>query len=273
MFRLVLMILLFSALPSQAKPTGELWTRYCKDNLDEALIIAASGFDDYQGLPLERFSEYSRSVGAQYAVCIDRLIATAESADKRAWTDTARRHFVPQLKWVQNLLNGNVAEIHHQAKIYKARSKAQGENTDAGFLALVLLSWAVAEKYPPAVFDLAQEYFENGNRTSGLAFIYLEKLLEQAYLPAMLDAARRFLKGDGVEKNLGDAYYWIKRADAAHGDVSAIMGKPHERLLEQMSTPEFISLALVIDKYGNLDWTKIKVPDISSTIPPMKSQP
>lgn len=92
-------------------------------------------------------------------------------------------------------------------------------------------------------------------------------MADDGYLPAMLDAARRFLNGDGVRKNLGIAYYWTKRAEAAGGDVSAIIEKPHERLFEEMTRHDLESLRDTLIIYGDLDWTNIKMPDIKILLP------
>jgi hypothetical protein len=104
------------------------------------------------------------------------------------------------------------------------------------------------KNHPPAIFDIIQWRFAKKltPHFGGL----LKHLAAQGYMPAMLDAARRFLNGDGVKQNLGDAYYWIRRAEAAHGDISGIIEKPYERLLDQMTESEKTSLRLAIIDYG-----------------------
>ena len=104
---------------------------------------------------------------------------------------------------------------------------------------------------PPAEFDVIQYYYSKS--TPPHSWLRLLDLANRGYVPAMLDAARRFLNGDGFEKNLGDAYYWIKRAEAAHGDLSGVIEKPYERLLEQMSDHEKGSLDFYISEYGPLN--------------------
>ncbi len=101
-------------------------------------------------LYLEIFPEFTpdekvmvlRKIGTVHALCIDRLITTAETMERKEWAANARIRFVSELTWVRNLLNGEMAEIYRQSKIYKAK----GGEGSAKILAIRLQWWATEAK-------------------------------------------------------------------------------------------------------------------------------
>ena len=220
-----------------------MWEKACDKNLARALKLNLISLDidcDCQ----ETFDvDIPRLFGTEHALCLPKLISLSEKKD---WGSNQKFkiRFIEQLRWVQNLLNGDIGEVYRQSKIYRAR----GDDWPTIILANVLHQWAMEKNYPPAIFDIIQWDFAKKvtPNSEGL----LKYLAAQGYMPAILDAARRFLNGDGVKKNLGDAYYWIKRAEVAQGNLSGIIEKPYERLLEQMTEHEKISLSLAIMDYG-----------------------
>lgn len=243
MFRLALMILLFSSQPLWA---AGMWEKACEKDLASALETNLIGLDVAHDRSGQFDNRLPRKLGIKYALCIDELIALA---GQKKWgkKENYRQRYIAELKWVRDLLHGDMEEVHRQAKIYQDRDDGILDKT----LSLFFLQWAADKKHPPAEFDVIQDNFSRF--TPPHTGLRLMNLADQGYVPAMLDAARRFLNGDALEKNLGKAYYWIKRAEAAHGDLSGIIEKPYERLLDQMTDHEKGSLAFYISDYGKLE--------------------
>jgi TPR repeat protein len=243
MLRLAFLFLVLTSLPVSA---ADMWKKACEEDLVRAMEINLSGLDAAYDRNGKFDNRLPRKLGAAYAPCIEKLITIAEQWN---WgrKEKYRQRFIAELMWVRDLLRGDMAEVHRQAKFYRDRNRGPLDK----ILAILLHQWAVEKKYPPAEFDEIQTLFADD--PGQLAIGWLKLVAGRGYVPAMLDAARRFLKGDGVAKNLGDAYYWIKRAEAAHGDLSGIIEKPYERLLEQMNDKEKENLARSLRFYGPLE--------------------
>lgn len=243
MLRLAFLLLLLTSQPVLA---ANLWEKDCDEDMVWAVEINLINL----GVAFERSGKFDirlpRKIGLENALCIDELIAVAEQND---WGRYKKFHqkFVEELKWLKDLLVGDMGVVYRLARIYKDRDDGILDKT----LSMFFLQWAADKKYPPAEFDVIQKNFLRF--TPPHTGLRLMNLADQGYVPAMLDAARRFLNGDALEKNLGDAYYWIKRAEAAHGDLSGIIEKPYERLLEQMTDYEKGSLIFYIITYGKFE--------------------
>jgi len=88
---------------------------------------------------------------------------------------------------------------------------------------------------------------------------------------APVDAARRYLEGDGVDKNIGAAWYWLKRAQQENIDTSAVTKTSLNQLLEEMSRKERQTLAYLAYYHNDLDISGIDIP--SSFMPLLASPP
>jgi TPR repeat protein len=218
----------------------------CEERLDWALERIVGMLEDSDELDLKLVARLPRYLGVEYSLCIDELIASSKQLD---WgrNKIHQHEFIAELKWTRDLLKGGVEDVYRQAKFYQDRNSGELDRISA----FIFHHWAAMNSYTPAEFDEVQVNFAKSvtPRTGGR----LKRLANRGYVPAMLDAARRFLKGEGVEKNLGDAYYWIKRVEATHGDISGIIEKPYERLLDQMNDREKASLAQAARFYGPLE--------------------
>ncbi|GAB6054406.1 hypothetical protein JCM17960_32260 [Magnetospira thiophila] len=104
---------------------------------------------------------------------------------------------------------------------------------------------------------VAQEY---GSKNGDFSERRLRSLAEEGHLPAILDMARRHLQGDGVDRNRGVAWYWLKRAQQANADISLITTIPLERLLEEMDEKERFVLAYLAHVHDDLDLSGINIP-------------
>ena len=145
---------------------------------------------------------------------------------------------------MRDLLKGDIKEAYRQSKIYGAL----GGLSEAHYLSGALRYWALHNKLPEAEYDhIQRNFFEDGTWAGQSS---LQRLADRGYAPAMLDAARRFLTGDGVGKNRGAAYYWLKRAQFAGADTASIMETPHERLFLDMGGLEWHSLSFNILWFG-----------------------
>lgn len=215
----------------------------CRDRLPVALQRILRMSNGPWVLDEEPDVRLPRGLAVEFGLCIDDLIAAVEGMD---WSGTEANHraFIAELRWVRMLLASGLQNVYRQAAFYQNLNRDEHDKV----LAFMLHYWATMHAYPPAEFDEVQENFAKSitPRTGGR----LKRLADGGFVPAMIDAARRFLTGDGVEKNLGEAYYWIKRAEAAHGDLSNIAERPYERLLNQMNDTERERLEFSIVFYG-----------------------
>lgn len=229
-----------------------MWEEACEKDLAEALDIKAGMFQIMHERHGEFRKEFPRSLGVVHALCINDLIVLSK---QKQWEGDKKlqQKFIAELTWIQTLLNGDMAEVYRQAKIYQAL----GSEGNVGVLATYLNQWAAEKKYPPAEFDLAQGHVTNRGDFNKWR---LEELAERGYVPAIEDVARRYLQGDGVEQNTGVAWYWLKRAQQENVDTSTITPKPLNRLLEEMDTGERQSLVSFAHYYDDLDLSDITIP-------------
>lgn len=100
---------------------------------------------------------------------------------------------------------------------------------------------------------------------------------EKKDVSAIVDAARRYLQGDGVDKNVGEAWYWLKRAQQENIDTSSVTKKTLNQLLVEMSRNERQILAYLAHYHNDLDLSGIYIPPsfapLSSTLPqPLSDQ-
>lgn len=246
-----------------------MWEKPCRGNLSEALDYSFSSFGFHPELFSEKPNLYAKRLGVEHALCIDELIHLARNMDMTRRPDT-RKHFIADLEWVRDLLNGNMSEIYRHAKNYIAQN-------DKGFASIIgsyLHQWAVDHKYAPAEFDVAQGY---GSHDGKLWEWQLRRLAEKGYTPAIVDMARRYLSGDGVDKDLGEAWYWLKRAGQENVDTSSITQKPLNQLLEEMNEGERWSVTYFAHYYDDLDLSDVTIPPafrpLSAKIPdPLSDQ-
>ncbi|MBT8002843.1 MAG: hypothetical protein HN578_07985 [Rhodospirillales bacterium] len=176
-------------------------------------------------------------------MCIDRLIAATKRID---WSrrKTTEKDVREELTWVRDLLKGDLKTLYGQAKYYRTLD----DEGDTYYLYMALRQWAIDKQLPEAKYDLIQDDFLKSSSLGNGRM--LSHLAGGGYLPAMIDAARRYLNGDGVHKDRGAAYYWLKRAEFADGDTTSIMKNPHERLLLNLSDLEWHSLKYNILQFG-----------------------
>jgi len=93
---------------------------------------------------------------------------------------------------------------------------------------------------------------------------------EKSDASAIVDAARRYLKGDSVDKNIGEAWYWLKRAQQKNVDTSSITQKSLNQILEEMDENERRTLAYLAHYHDDLDLSGI---DIPSSFMPLSAPP
>jgi hypothetical protein len=235
--RIALSALAFAMLVSTASPSwaSEFWEEPCQEDLGRAVYFGVSEYEFYKDLPSIHRVAIFRRIGVKHALCIDRLIAATQHIDW-SWRKTTEKDVRAELIWVRDLLKGDLKALYEQAKYYRSF------NDKGTILSLrqYLHQWAMDNHLPEAIFDDMQDQFSKGVYWSGRND--MNRLTGRGCLPAMMEAARRYLTGDGVDKNRGKAYYWLKRAGFAGGDVSSILETPHERLFLEMNSLEWSSL-------------------------------
>ncbi|MBL6927818.1 MAG: hypothetical protein ISR44_01490 [Rhodospirillales bacterium] len=266
MLALVFLITLLATQPTLARDYSKT---PCEEDLGEVLELSVSMFDTHRGAHPGQANFTARSMGVEYALCIDELISLARQYDmsRRSF---AKKDFIAELEWVRNLFNREMSEIYRQAKIYESIAGEGNASTraSASIIGTRLHLWAMKHKYPPAEFDSIQRY---SKRNGGLSERRLAELAIQKYVPAIVDLARRKFSGDGLERNLGEAWYWLKRAQQENVDTSSITKKSLNRLLEEMDEKERRTLKVFSHVYGELDLTNIDIPatfaPLSATLP------
>jgi len=102
---------------------------------------------------------------------------------------------------------------------------------------------------------------------------HLLEFAQNGHVPAITDAARRYLHGDGVERNRGIAWYWLKRAQQAGVDISSITPISLNQLLTQMTEGEGRALAYHADHYGDLNLNGIEIPALFDPLTPNIPEP
>jgi len=208
-----------------------------------AVEFRIHAYENFEGSSSVRKAAIPRSLGARHALCIDRLIAATTHVNWRRMENADKEKFKSELVWVRDLMKGDIKEIYRQSKIYRTLE----DDRYAHRLFVTLRLWAMDKHLPEAEYDRIQDGFSEDN--DSVNGIMLSNMAYQGYLPAMQDAARRFLNGDGVQRNRGKAYFWLKRAQFAGGDVSSILKTPHERLFLDMGASEWSSLISNIYEY------------------------
>ncbi|MBL4692889.1 MAG: hypothetical protein JKY92_06115 [Magnetovibrio sp.] len=96
---------------------------------------------------------------------------------------------------------------------------------------------------------------------------------EKKDITAIVDAASRYLKGDGVDKNIGEAWYWLKRGQQEKFDTSFVTKKSMNQLLEEMSLNERQTLAYLAHYHNDLDINGIDIPSLFKPLSATPPQP
>lgn len=89
---------------------------------------------------------------------------------------------------------------------------------------------------------------------------HLLSFAENGHIPAIVDAAKRYLSGDGLEQNTGDAWYWLKRAQQNGGDISSITPNSLNQFLKDMNEDERWWLTYLAHYHDDLDLSEISIP-------------
>jgi hypothetical protein len=226
---------------AQSSWASEFWEEPCRKDLGRTVYLGVLTYEFYKDLPPIHRAAIFRRIGAVHALCLDRLIAATQRIDwsRRKATEKKVRS---ELVWVRDLLKGGLKALYGQAKYYRTLD----HKVDTYLLYMALRQWAMDNHLPEARFDYMQEQFSKGDSWSGRTNMGM--LTDRDYLPAMMEAGRRYLEGDGVNKDRGEAYYWLKRAGFAGGDVSSILETPHERLFLDLRAREWSSLIFIISE-------------------------
>lgn len=236
-----LILCLWSVFPASAFGAS-LWKGVCEQNLMAAVTGSIADFDADFSITGHLDERYPRLLAATYAPCVDKITAIADQIRWLGQPDI-RAPYLVELRHTGEILKSDTAAVYAMAQKYR------DQTGDFDSLLYRLLShWAIEQNFEPAIYDNIQAQF--AENSGGYIIGKLRFLASTGYVPAMVDAARRFLTGDGVEKNLGNAYYWIKRAEAAHGDLSGVIHKPYERLIDLMNANEKRSLEGCISYFG-----------------------
>lgn len=90
--------------------------------------------------------------------------------------------------------------------------------------------------------------------------LHLLSFAQNGNVHAIKEAAKRYLSGDGLEKNMGAAWYWLKRAEQVGEDISTIAPKPLNQLLTSMNEAERETLAYLAHYHDDLDLSDITIP-------------
>lgn len=231
--------------------TSDIWESACKKNLADEVNSAVTNVEVLCCDDEKPRREVPRLLAVKHALCIDEIVAIAEA---KTWGRNAkyRQWFVAELKRMRELLHGDLDGVYRLAKYYRGRNDGFGRSLD-----IFLSRWALDHGHPPAEYDLAQG---TGSPDGKVNEGRLRLLAERGYLPAILDMARRHLHGDGVAKNKGVAWYWLKKAQQETADTSSITTIPLERLLEDMDDKDRFNLAYLAHVHDDLDLSGIKLP-------------
>lgn len=252
MFRVALIVFIVATQPVNAQST--FFTEPCNGDLINKLDTVINRYEIATDWPSERRADIPRLLGSRHAFCIDRLIIAAENMEftNRSWSVNSLVQVIHELQWVQKLLRSDLKDIYEQAKSYEKISTKENTkiiNSTAQVIALSLFQLLNKLKYLPVMFDYAQ------NTIKDFGYITpLEQIANGEYMPAMMDAARRHLEGDGINKNLGKAYYWMARIIAAQGDISSIIVYSPEQLFKIMTDEDNKSLLEHRQLYGRSKW-------------------
>lgn len=242
-------MILFSIQPALA---SDFFEEPCQEDLSKVVKHEVGMFDLQTEFYPYQPNLRARKFGVTHALCIDELIRRAKKIDMSR-LPLAQKYFVTELEWVRDLFKGDMGELYRQAKYYSA----QNDKGHASSIGLYLRIWATDHKYAPAEFNRAQGYETSDGEFSEFFF---RGLPERGCMPAILEAARRLMTGDGLDKDRGEAWYWLKRAQQKNVDTSFITQKSLNQLLEEMNERERWSLAHFAHYHDDLDLTDINIP-------------
>lgn len=189
---------------------------------------------------------YPRLIVAYFAGCTDRVLSALGEWD---WGENTRFRdwFTDEVHSTIGLLANDVATVYELALHYRQKN---GDDVNE-MLDLFLTHWAIEHDYGPAVYDQIQQIFADHPESYNIG--HLRHLASKGYVPAMVDAARRWILADGAKRNLGSGFYWLKRAEAEGIDMAEIIPIAEKDLLNQMDEEDRKQLLWAVNGFGELD--------------------
>lgn len=239
---------IFCALMAVSGPTvaATYSDHYCEGDLRNAIDRSINMVETVHTLDRYLDAKQPRLLAVEHANCIERIQTLLSTWD---WDRNARYRdwFLHEFDWIADLLANDLAGAYELALQYRKDE----EDVFSSILARFLFLWAAERGYGPAEYERIQGMFERDPDNFNIG--YLRHLASKGYVPAMVDAARRWILGDGADINFGAGYYWLKRAEAEGIDMSEIVPIPHGEILSRMTKMDKRYLRGHIEHFGPID--------------------
>ena len=207
----------------------------------------------------ERANLKAKRLAAMHAPCIDELVRLARESELPRLSPEQWESFIGDLEWGQNLIAGGLDAIYQQFLYFDERH----DSGDGSIIATWLYRWLMDHEYPAIQFKTAMGYGLLDGKPNVRRLI---EVAENGYLPAIIEMAQRTLSGDGLAKDRGTAWYWLKRAQQGGADISSVTQQPLQEMLLDLNDEERWSLTYAAHYYGDLDLTGIAIPASFSTL-------
>ena len=119
--------------------------------------------------------------------------------------EAAMAEFDAAVAWAEDICATPPAEVYALSR----KLRLNGEDRLGGRL----FSVALDGDDPEALFEFAGDAFEKGVPSGDRLGIYiLREIAFKGHVPALREVIRRSREGDGVKRDLGEAYFWMLRA-------------------------------------------------------------
>jgi len=163
---------------------------------------------------------------------LDKVRANLDWAINQGWDEDFIDMFRRSIEWGDHICHRDGAYVWAQSKIEEDRSPHDSHKWVKWSLERI----ARKKEYAPAIYDDAMKEYFNPESTSYspmLGRYRLSNIADKGFEPALQQLLERHLTGHVLERDLGAAYYWLKRGEQFGFDVIPWRSRIEREVSEQ----------------------------------------
>lgn len=204
------------------------------DEVDVPDFSLTSAYNDFMGTyldadPIEALNRLRMFVLDKR---LDKVRENLDWAIAQGWDKDFTDLFRRVIEWGDHIWHSDGAYVWAQSKIEEDRSPHESHKRVKRTLEYV----AIKKEYAPAIYDDTMKGNLNPESKyySPLLGKYsLYEIADKGFEPALQQLLERHLTGHALEKDLGAAYYWLKRGEQFGFDLTPWRSRIEQQVSEQ----------------------------------------
>jgi len=198
---------------------------------DDALV---SAYDEFKGTyskadPVEAVNRLRLFVLDKR---LDKVRGNLDWAIAQGWDEEFTDLFRRAIAWGDEIWHSKGAYVWAQSKVEEDRSPHESHKWVRQKMELI----ARKKKYAPAIYDdVLKDFFNPESKFYSplLAKYSFYRIADKGFEPALQQLLERHLTGHVLERDLGAAYYWLKRGEQFGFDVTPWRSRIEREVSEQ----------------------------------------